>query len=212
VPSFDIGDPGASTYGNSAGYGYVPPAGGYGAPAPPPAAPTAPKPPNFWTNPGVQNAQNAENLGLSQLEAMLKQAREQMIIRFGDPALAGLAGFGLDPQAGTFAQQNYLSGNADLAKIDRAQQQRRKAIVDRLAGRGIIDSGDLGYLQGEANTTYGNEVYDARQQVLAKLNELMSNYLGQKNQLHSGTLDAYQAAYQSFLANPDLYLATFGGS
>lgn len=151
----------------------------------------------FDSDPGVAQARALENMGISQLNSWLKAQQEQAIIQSGDPALASQAGFGLDPQAGVFAQQNYLSGNADLARVDRARKLAHQAIINRLAARGILRSGDLGYLQGQSNIDFGNQEYDVRQAVLGKLSQFMRDYLDRKQALKQSTLGAYQNAYQN---------------
>jgi hypothetical protein len=150
-----------------------------------------------------------ENQGIGSLDAWLKSAREQAIIASGDPGLAGMAGFGLDPQAGVFAQQNYLSGNADLARVDRAKKLAHQAIINKLASHGLLRSGELGYQEGQSNIDFGNQEYDVRQGVLQKLADFMKQYLDQKQALKQSTLGAYQQAYQNAATNPDL-LASFG--
>ena len=157
------------------------------------------------SDPYLKSATNEANLGLAQADAALKKAREQAIIRFGDPALASLAGFGLDPQAAAFAQQNYISGNAALARLDKAHQLRQKAVIDRLAAHGILGSGDLGYLSGEEGSLYGNQVYDARNQLLDYLSNLYNNYLTSKAQIRQAQQQAASAAYQNWV------LAHLGG-
>lgn len=170
----------------------------YSAPAAPVAAPTAPSGGNsFDSDPRVAMAKALENQGIGQLDSWIRSAREQAIIQSGDPDLAGQAGFGLDPQAGVFARQNYLSGNADLARLDRAKKLAHRAIINKLASRGILRSGDLGYLEGEANQDFGNQEYDVRQGVLSKLSEFMRQYLQQKQALKQSTLGAYQDAYNN---------------
>jgi hypothetical protein len=163
------------------------------------------------TDPGVIAARAAENLGVSQLDANQAEARRQAIIRFGDPALATEAGFGLDPQAASFAQQNYLSGNADLARLDKQHQLATQAVVNALASHGILASGDLGYREGQENQAYGNNVYDARSKVLDYLRGLNETYLDRKNQLRQATVAALQNAAQFAYANPGLYGAGGGG-
>lgn len=148
-------------------------------------------------DPSVALARALEQQGIGQLDAWLKAAREREIIQSGDPALAGMAGFGLDPQAGVFAQQNYLSGNADLARVARAKERARKQIVDRLAARGILSSGELGYQEGQTNMDYGNQEYDVRQKVLNRLAEMFQQYLSQKQQYKMGTVTAMQNALNS---------------
>lgn len=176
--------------------------------APTGARPVAPVvPPSFASDPNVALAKALENQGIGSLDAWLRSAREQAIIQSGDPALAAQAGFGLDPQAGAFAQQNYLSGNADLARVKRAQDLAHQAIINKLAAHGIIRSGDLGYLEGQSNIDFGNQEYDVRQAVLNKLSDLMKQYLDQKQALQQSTLSAYQQAYQNAASSPSGYAA-----
>lgn len=182
--------------------------------APSAAAPTAPvRPPiasfDLNTDPGVLNALALENQGIGQLDAGLKSARERAIINFGDPALASQAGFGLDPQAGSFAQQNYLSGNATLARLDKAHELQRRAVINQLAAHGILNSGDLGYQEGQADQTYGNNVYDAKNAVLDQLANLFSNYLGNRSGYESQTQNARLQAITNFLQNPDAYASQY---
>jgi hypothetical protein len=164
------------------------------------------------SDPSVVAARQAENLGLTQLDANLAEARRQAIIRFGDPTLATEAGFGLDPQAATFAQQNYLSGNADLAQLDKQHKEMRDAVIAKLASHGILASGDLGYQEGQADQTYGHNVYDARSKVLDYLRGLNETYLDRRNSLRQATVQALQSAYQFGLSNPYLYGAGGGGA
>jgi hypothetical protein len=162
-------------------------------------------------DPGVIQARQQEQLGLQQLDAEEAKARREAIIRFGDPALASMAGFGLDPQDAAFAKQNYLSGNAELARIDAAHKDRRNSIVNQLAAHGILGSGELGYQQGREDLTYGQTTYDARNRVLDYLNQTNQSYLDRRNSLRQATLQALQNAYQFGLQNPQLYGGEDGG-
>lgn len=158
----------------------------------------------YLADPGYQLALQQQQMGIAQLDAQTKAAIEQAITNFGDPALASMAGFGLDPQAAAFARQNYLSGNAALARLDKQHEQARKAVIDRLAGRGLLFSGDLGYGVGEADSQYGNQVYDARQALLQYLNGVQSQALAQKQSLGSAVVNALQNAYSNVLSHPEL--------
>lgn len=198
--------------GSPAWYAAAPPPD-YGGPAQPPAAtaPGAPVGGGFdWRNdPGYLAALNQEQLGLGQLDAALKTAREKAIIDFGDPSIAGLAGFGLDPGAAAMAQQNVQGGNAVVARYQKQHDLARRAIINKLASQGILGSGDLGYLSGQEDQSYGNQVYDARQKLLDYLSGLTQNYLGQKQSLHQSVLQALQNAYQSYLASQAAYSGAF---
>jgi hypothetical protein len=160
--------------------------------------------PPYMTDPGYLAALGLEQSGLSQLDAALKAARERAIIDFGDPALAAMAGFGLDPQAAAFAQQNYLSGNASLARLDKQHDLMKQAVINRLASHGILTSGDLGYQEGQADQDYGNNVYDTKQKLLDYLNGVQTQDTQARQGLHQGVISALQGAYQNFLDHPEL--------
>ena len=151
-----------------------------------------------------------ENLGISGLDSNLKSLRERAIIQFGDPALAQEAGFGLDPQAGAFAKQNYLSGNSTLSRLDKQHDLARKQVINQLASHGLLRSGDLGYESGLADQAYGNNQYDARQNVLEQLQKYMQDYLDRKNALRQNVWQAYQSAYNNFAGNPQAGSSLYG--
>jgi hypothetical protein len=198
---------------------------GGGGPFTPPSPADAPKvgdfngfpdppapPPQFngSTDPNVLASLALEQQGLGQLDAGLKSARERAIISFGDPSLADEAGFGIDPQAGAFAKQNYLSGNATLARIDKSHELARQAVINRLVSHGLLKSGDLGYGESEADSQYGNNVYDAKQQLLDYLANLFGSYNDKRTTLQQSTLNARMNAINQFLSNPDAYGAAYG--
>lgn len=166
--------------------------------------------PSVWnTDPGIQDAQNQASSIQKQIDDWLRESASQAVIKFGDPALAGMAGFGMDPQAGTFAQQNYLSGNADLARLDKSRDLARKAVIDRLASHGILNSGDLGYGEQQANSTYGNQVYDARSALLTYLRSLQSQALGQKSNASQLVANAKNTAYNNSIQKFQADLASW---
>lgn len=182
VASF-LGLPGNAQYGSG---GYTAPTGAF----------------DFTTDPTYQAALAQQQLGLAQLQNNLKAQAEQAVIGFGDPALLGQISFGYDPQAADFAHQNYLSGNATLARLDKQHDLNRKAIINQLAGRGLLFSGDTGYQEGQADQAYGNDVYDARQKVLQLLSGLQGNYLSASSSAQSSLLQALLAAFASASQNP----------
>jgi hypothetical protein len=162
-------------------------------------------------DPGYQAALNAEQLGLSQLDAQLLAARNRAVIEFGDPALAGLAGFGLDPQSADFAKQNYLSGNSTMSRLDKSRDEKKRAIINALAGRGILFSGETGYQEGEASGEYGRNVYDARNKVLDALRTVQEGYLDRKTALHDRVVQAMQQAYYFAMQNGQMFQGAGGG-
>lgn len=168
---------------------------------------------DLTSDPAYQAALAQQQLGLAQLQNNLKAAQEQALIQFGDPNAASWAGFGLDPQAADFAKQNYLSGNATLARLDKQHDLTRKAVIDRLAGSGLLFSGDTGYQEGQADQAYGNDVYDARQKVLQLLNGYQNQYLNAAQNSQSSLLNALLAAFSSYAQNPGAYGGgNYGGS
>jgi hypothetical protein len=204
IPAYTPGPIGASDGGTAA---FTPDVGplnlsGYTPPSPP-------KMPTVDVNSLLQQA--LANMGYSQLDSSLQRQREQLIGRFGDPALASLAGFGLDPQAGAFAQQNYLSGNADLARLDKQRDKNKQAVINRLAGHGLLFSGDLGHGLSDAESQYGNARYDLTQTYLQKLSDLLNSTLQQKQQLRSGVVNALLSAYGSQIQNPEDLIGLYGG-
>lgn len=168
-----------------------------------PPAPQAPSSP-YDSDPGYQAALAQEQLGIKSSNTALNNLIQQRIIQYGDPALASMAGFGLDPQAAAFARQNYLSGNAQLARIDKQHQTNLQAIINQLASHGLVFSGDTGYKTGQEDQTYGNTVYDAQQAALADILGYRTNTLQQQQQLHQSVIDALQTAYQNYLNHPEL--------
>jgi hypothetical protein len=159
----------------------------------------------FNSDPGYAQALAQQNLGIGSINNALNNQIAQRIAAYGDPALASMAGFGLDPQGAAFARQNYLSGNAELARIDKAHSQARQAIINRLAGHGLLTSGETGYENGLEDQGYGNTVYDAQQRALGDILGYRNQANSQIEGLRSQTLAALQQAYQNYVNSPGLY-------
>jgi len=152
--------------------------------APPDYAPPAFSISDFYSSPEYQSARAQQQLGLGKLNNAANSAIAQAIISFGDPALASQAGFGIDPQSAAFTKQNYISGNATLAWLDKQHDLARRQVINALAGRGLLFSGDTGYQEGQARP-------GVRKQRLwrAVIRGVRQNELEQEN--------AYQQAFQS---------------
>jgi hypothetical protein len=187
--------PHAPVYGAAGG----PAAGGGGS------LPQAPQTSPFDSDPGYAATRAAEQLGISSTNNNLNNLIAQRIVAYGDPSLAAQAGFGLDPQSAAFARQNYLSGNGQLARLDKQHEQARKAIINQLAAHGLIDSGDTGYQIGNADQGYGNQVYDAQQQALADILGYRNNAQTQLSGLHQQTIAALENAFTNYANNPAAY-------
>ena len=154
----------------------------------------------WLTDPGYLMALQAQQQGDAQIQQMLNKQIAQQIINFGDPALAKQAGFGLDAQSAAFARQNYLAGNSTLARLDKSHTLGKQQIVNTLAGRGLLFSGDTGYQQGQADQSYGNNVYDAQQAVLNAISGYRSTAMSQEQALQQSVIQALEMAYQNALA------------
>lgn len=220
---------------NDGGGGGVGPTPPFGAPAPPPTIPPPPAPapsapqlppaadpgqtertpgstgPDTLNNlPGVLAALALEQQGTGQLDAQLKAQRDRLIEQFGDPSLAALAGFGVDPSVAGFAQQNTSAGNSILAQLAHSHSLNARSIINDLASHGLLFSGDTGYREGQENQAYGNNVYGAQQSVLDQLASLYGNYISQRQGLQQNTLTARQQAITDYLNNPDAYAGILG--
>ena len=124
----------------------------------------------------------------------------QRLLALGDSSLAGK--YGVDP---AMVQANYNSGNAALARLDQTHQQNLKAIINQLASRGLVFSGDTGYQTVQEDRNYGNTKYDAEQSALADILGYRQSALQQQQQLHQSVSDALENAYQNALNHPELY-------
>jgi hypothetical protein len=162
----------------------------------------------FSSDPAYAAATAAEQLGIPSIDNNLMNLINQRIVAYGDPSLAAQAGFGLDSQAAAFARQNYLSGNGQLARLDKAHEQARRTIINQLAAHGLLDSGDTGYQVGGADQTYGNSVYDAQQQALADILGYRNSAQSQRDALHNAKVAALENAYQWYIDHPAAAAAT----
>jgi len=155
------------------------------------------------SDPGVIAARANFNRGLTELDSWLRNQRIGAFVDFGDPNLV-IPGLNVDPNTAEMARQNYKAGNATLARLDRAHTINARNVINTLAAHGLINSGDLGYRQGEENQQYGNAVYDARKALLAQLNNDYQAYLSQKAALQAALDQAIQNSYAnafSFMFN-----------
>lgn len=165
--------------------------------------------PNPYTDPGSSTspsydpsyaaAQAAQLEAQAALHSSLRSARGRALIDFGDPTLAGTAGMDVDPITGQLAQQNYASGNAVLARLAKAHDDRRNALIGSLAGRGILQSGELGYQTGQEAQTYGSQTYDAWKQLMDYMGNLTQQDVGQSRTSRDTLINALQGAFTNRL-------------
>jgi hypothetical protein len=176
-------------------------------PAPSPIAATFANNP-FETDPGYMSALAAEQQGGQQIDAALKAAQEQSLVQYGDPSIAKSLGLSLDPTTAAAAAANPYS---TVKGIGRAHEQNQSQIVNYLAAHGMVNSGDLGYRTGLEATNYGQNLYDAGQQLTQYLGGLSRDAVAQKQGLRGNTTSALGSAYDRYVSNPALYGAATAG-
>jgi hypothetical protein len=84
--------------------------------------------------------------------------------------------------------------------LDKSHNLARQAVINRLAASGILNSGDLGYGEADADQQYGNQLYDARSALLTFLRSLPQQVLTSEQNILQGTSDAKGAAEQRAIA------------
>ena len=155
-------------------------------------------------DPGYQAALAAQQQGLADAATALKAAREQALIQYGDPNLAGQFS-DLDPAIRDLIQANTRSGNSILAQLNHARDLANAHAINNLAARGLLRSGGLGVDEINVAQGYGNQLHDAQQQLLGHLSDYLQSYLGQKQSLQGNVNDALEHAYNTYVSNPALY-------
>jgi hypothetical protein len=168
------------------------------------AKPPAPKPaPNplagILTNPGVVLAGMNRDQTLGNANALLRQGRSQALINYGDPGLARSLGVAVDPNTAAAAQANQFSTTANLAHQN---QIAGRNLLNNLAGRGLIHSGELGYQQGEQARSYGQASYNDAQNLLASLNQQLQGYTSTTQGAQNAYLNALLGAFGTYGTNP----------
>ena len=96
------------------------------------------------------------------------------------------------------------SGNTLLSRLLQAHNLSQQGIINRLAGHGLLFSGDTGYQTNQEAQNYGHQVYDANQAALGDLLNYQAQALQQKQQLSQAVQNALENAYQNYLAHPEL--------
>lgn len=146
----------------------------------------------------------AEQLALQQYlaaqqaaeQAQLMQAIQNAIVRFGEIP-EGYTHQALTPEVQALAQQNTDAGLSLVARLNQQNQLGQRGILNDLAARGALQSGETGYQLGQLGLGYRQQQYDARQELLDYLNGVQSafaqNQLGREYQLGQGILESQQA-------------------
>ena len=150
--------------------------------------------PNYlaWQTNSVKNLSDAATARQAAIRALVEQyggLPSGFTDKYGDLTSADLS----------LASQNPYSTEADLK---RAYGQNVEAMRKALAARGALHSGDLGYGQGQLDTQYGQQQYDAAQQFAQQLQAAIGAYTDSQAQDRTAQEAAIAQAYQDIISNP----------
>lgn len=154
----------------------------------------------YLSDPGYQAALQQQQIQGAADQQALQNLISQRLIAYGDPSLAGQ--YGADAAA---ISANTQAGNSELAQLQRAHGLAQQAIINRLAARGIINSGETGYQTGQENQNYGHNIYSAQQRLLSDILGYRQSELTQEQALRDNVAQALQQAWANYAQNPDLY-------
>jgi hypothetical protein len=135
-------------------------------------------------------------------DAQEAEARRQAIIALGGGSDADYAGWGLSAEDIAAGKANYASGHSVLARLAKAHEDRQRGLINNLAGRGIIYSGETGYQTTQEGRAYGNEQFDARAKVLDYLRGIQGQRLEREESIRSMLNQARYGAYERALNAP----------
>lgn len=128
-------------------------------------------------------------------QAQLQQAIQNAIVRFGE-APEGYSHEALSPEVTALAQQNTDAGLSLVARLNQQKDLGQRGIMNDLAGRGMLQSGETGYQLGQLGLGYRQQQYDARQELLDYLGGVQSafaqNQTNREYQLGQGILESQQ--------------------
>lgn len=166
-------------------------------PAPAPVNPLA----GILSNPLVVQAGIDKERANKNANDALRTQRSEALINYGSPELANL------PQIRNTVNENTAASAAanqysTLANLGYQNEQGKRALLNMLAGHGLLHSGDLGHRQGEQARAFGQANYDATQQLLAQLNGYLNQYLGSEQSANQGYTNALLNSFGQYGQNP----------
>lgn len=162
--------------------------------------------PGFQALGGLLSAQSAQDA------AARSMGVQRALINFGevpsDMSLPGvMSGYwGQDVTDVTrgLASQNTQAGLSLQARLAKENDNRRRGLMNDLAARGAIDSGETGYQLGELGQSYTQAQFDARQQLMDYLLGLYQGFAqqewGRQQQLLSEAMAAASRRAQRSLS------------
>jgi len=151
-------------------------------------------------DPGYMAAQANATKTQADAAAQRKQRLQQAIIQYGDLPAGFADQYGdLGAETQALAKNNQFSVLANLAKnYDKSQEQFRRG----LASRGALQSGDLNYGADQLDQAYGQQRYDAANQVGNSLNDALGSYTGVLNSNQQNLAGAISGAEANVYSNP----------
>jgi hypothetical protein len=208
----------ATSFGTGADYFALNPYSGSGSgtasaqptPAPAPAAPVgqvqtfAGYTPNYagliTSDPGYVTAQTAAAQAASAAAAQRKAALQQAIIRYGGVPSGFTDTYGdVDAATQDAATVNQYS---TLAGLKTNYEQSTQQLMQQLAARGALQSGDLGYGQNQLDQAYGQQQYDAANAMTDTDTSDLNAYTGVLNQNSQNLAGAVNSAETNVASNP----------
>lgn len=134
-------------------------------------------------------------------------AIQRALISFGElPTYSGPSSLGFDltglvtPEIQQLIQQSTTSGLSTVARLAEQDKLAQRGIVNNLAGRGLIFSGDTGYRLGQEQQAYQRAQYDARQQLLDALMGIQGGYVSSERARQQALMSAAMQAFATQLA------------
>jgi hypothetical protein len=100
----------------------------------------------------------------------------------------------LGPEAQQLAQENTSAGLSTTARLDQANTNAVRNIIQNLNKRGILHSGEAGYQLDQQNLGYRQAQSDAYQKLLGYLDQYQQGYLSTYNTNAGKMADAYSSA------------------
>ena len=151
-------------------------------------------------DPAYGAAKAAADLAAANAAAKRKQQLQQQVIQYGGLPAGFTDQYGdLTPDILDQAKNNQFSTLANLAKN---YAQTSEQFKRGLAARGALQSGDLNYGEDQLNNAYGQQQYDAANQIGGLANSVYGEYTGVLGQNAQSLASAVGQAEGNVLANP----------
>ncbi len=145
-------------------------------------------------DPTYQMFQANKAKGLADAAAMRREGIRQLVLQYG--GIGGLKdSYGdVDPGTLDLASKNEFS---QTKRVDKNYLEGVEAFKRALAGRGALQSGDLGYGLDQADFQKGQSLYDLGTQTTSAAQKLVNEYVGNENSWRMQEANAVMAALQN---------------